>query len=442
MRPGAPPQRSADSPSAPALSSSRPSPKIASARPEQSLERGSPSNHRPADPNERQRQRNADNALRGPQAANDIYAFASESELEKSRWTPGPAPAAKQVESSSWRNTASRTPAIVWVLAAIAMVQAAVITFGLLPASSSSSAAASSANVGSVVVTSQPPEAAVLIDDVPRGLTPLMISLVPGRHQVTVGLDGAMRSQSVDVVAGAEAPVHFDIGPAPVKAPAAPAVAAVPAAVTGALNINTEPAGVQVLVDDVRRGVTPLSVTDLKPGVHVVTVRDSRRSIAQRVKVTPGAVATVFIAMGGRSEFESGSLAIKSAIPVQIRERGALLGSSESAAVLLSTGRHNLELTNRELNYRVERTVEIQAGRRSSLELTVPKGVLNVNAIPWAEVWIAGRALGETPIANVTVPIGTHEVVFRHPELGERRQSVTVRAGGPTRVGIDLRKGQ
>jgi hypothetical protein len=338
---------------------------------------------------------------------------------------------------------------IVWVLAAIAMVQAAVITFWLFPASSTSSAAAG--NMGSIVVTSQPPDAAVLIDDVPRGLTPLTISLVPGRHQVTVGLDGAMRNQSVDVVAGSEAPVHFDIGPAPANAPAASAAAAapaagaaaaLPAAMTGALNINTEPAGVQVFVDDVRRGVAPLSVTDLKPGVHVVTVRDSRRSVAQRVTVTPGAVATVFIAMGGRSEFESGSLAITSPIPVQIREQGALVGTSESPAVLLSTGRHNLELTNPELNYRVERTVEIQAGRRSSLELTVPNGVLNINAIPWAEVWIAGRALGETPIANVAVPIGTHEVVFRHPELGERRQSVTVRTGGPTRVGIDLRKGQ
>jgi len=212
--------------------------------------------------------------------------------------------------------------------------------------------------------------------------------------------------------------------------------------VTGALNVNTEPAGVLVFVDNVRRGVAPLSVTDLKPGLHVVTVRDSRRSIAQRVTVNPGAVATVFIAMGGRSEFESGSLAIKSPIPVQIRERGALLGTSESAAVLLSTGRHNLELTNPELNYRVQRTVEIQAGRRSSLELTVPNGVLNINAIPWAEVWIAGRALGETPIANVAVRIGTHELVFRHPELGERRQSVAVRAGAPTRIGIDLRKGQ
>jgi serine/threonine-protein kinase len=74
------------------------------------------------------------------------------------------------------------------------------------------------------------------------------------------------------------------------------------------------------------------------------------------------------------------------------------------------------------------------------LELTVPNGVLHINALPWAEVWIDGRALGETPIANVAVPPGTHELVFRHPELGERRQSVVVRASSPTRIGIDLRK--
>ena len=48
--------------------------------------------------------------------------------------------------------------------------------------------------------------------------------------------------------------------------------------------------------------------------------------------------------------------------------------------------------------------------------------------------------LGTTPIANVSVPIGTHEIVWRHPELGERRQSVTVTAKAPVRIAMDLRK--
>jgi PEGA domain-containing protein len=442
MRPGFPPPQSAAQQSTAAPSPSTPGSTIPSPRTEHGLDRGSTPLRLP-DASDRQRQRSSDQLLRGPQPADSVFAWpASEPEFENPRWKPTYAPSAKQATESKWRDLVSRTPLIVWVLAAIAMVQAAVITVWLLQAYSGSSAAALSANMGSVVVTSQPPDAAVLIDDIPRGVTPLTVSLVPGQHQVTVGLDGTMRSQSVDIVAGNEAPVHFDIGPgAPVKAPGAAAAAAA-TAITGAVNVNTDPTGAQVFVDNVSHGVSPLSVTDLKPGVHVINVRDSGRSVTQRVMVTGGAVATVFIAMGGRKEFESGSLSIKSPIRVQIRERGALVGTSESAAVMLPTGLHTLELTNPDLNYRVERTVQIQAGRTSSLELTVPNGVLHINALPWAEVWIDGRALGETPIANVGVTPGTHELVFKHPELGERRQSVVVRASSPTRVGIDLRKGQ
>ena len=43
-----------------------------------------------------------------------------------------------------------------------------------------------------------------------------------------------------------------------------------------------------------------------------------------------------------------------------------------------------------------------------------------LNAQPWADVWVDGERVGETPIGNVAVPIGPHEVVFRHPQLGEQ----------------------
>jgi serine/threonine-protein kinase len=62
-----------------------------------------------------------------------------------------------------------------------------------------------------------------------------------------------------------------------------------------------------------------------------------------------------------------------------------------------------------------------------------------INAIPWAEVFVDNARVGETPIGNIAVPIGSHEVIFRHPELGERRLSVTVSVGEPMKVGVDLR---
>jgi serine/threonine-protein kinase len=68
----------------------------------------------------------------------------------------------------------------------------------------------------------------------------------------------------------------------------------------------------------------------------------------------------------------------------------------------------------------------------------VPSGRLSINAVPWAEVWLDGRAIGQTPVGNVLASIGPHEVVFRHPSLGERRQTVDVVADTTTRVGIDF----
>jgi serine/threonine-protein kinase len=86
--------------------------------------------------------------------------------------------------------------------------------------------------------------------------------------------------------------------------------------------------------------------------------------------------------------------------------------------------------------------VQVAAGQTTSITLDVPTGTLHINALPWAQVAVDGRAIGETPIANLSLPIGSHEVVFRHPELGERRQVVLVKPGPPVRLGVDLRKGQ
>ena len=70
----------------------------------------------------------------------------------------------------------------------------------------------------------------------------------------------------------------------------------------------------------------------------------------------------------------------------------------------------------------------------------MPDGTLSLNAAPWAEVYLDGTRLGETPIANVTAKAGTHEVIFRNPQHNELRQMVNVASGKPTRVSVTLTK--
>ena len=95
---------------------------------------------------------------------------------------------------------------------------------------------------------------------------------------------------------------------------------------------------------------------------------------------------------------------------------------------------------NEALGYSVSHSVQIGAGQTVSLQLETPRGTLNVNALPWANVWVDGQSVGETPIGNLSLPIGTHEVVFRHPDFGEQRRSVAVGVTGTARVAVDFRK--
>ena len=90
------------------------------------------------------------------------------------------------------------------------------------------------------------------------------------------------------------------------------------------------------------------------------------------------------------------------------------------------------------LGYKTSNTVQVSAGSTARLRLQMPPGTLNINALPWADVAVDGKKLGTTPLGNVSLPIGVHEIVFSHPQLGERRQSVTVTRSGVNRVSVDF----
>ena len=106
---------------------------------------------------------------------------------------------------------------------------------------------------------------------------------------------------------------------------------------------------------------------------------------------------------------------------------------------MMSAGRHEVELVNDTLGFRATKVVQVQPGKVAPLEVELPQGSINLNASPWAEVWIDGRRVGETPIGNLAIPIGPHEILFRHPQYGERKQAVSVTMNAPVRLSIDMK---
>jgi hypothetical protein len=91
------------------------------------------------------------------------------------------------------------------------------------------------------------------------------------------------------------------------------------------------------------------------------------------------------------------------------------------------------------MGYKTTQAVDIVPGEERSVSL-VPTGELSVNAVPWAEVWMNGAKVGDTPLGNLHVPLGTHEVVFKNPKYPDRQVTVTVTASTPAVAYVDFLK--
>jgi hypothetical protein len=133
-------------------------------------------------------------------------------------------------------------------------------------------------------------------------------------------------------------------------------------------------------------------------------------------------------------------MSVSSPVALQLRENGKVIGTSESDRLMLPAGDHDVEFKNEALGLSLRRVVRVTAGKTATTTIDVPNGVLSINAQPWAEVFVDGERVGETPIGNLSRRIGTHEVIFKHPDLGERRETVVIAVGKPARLGVDLRR--
>jgi hypothetical protein len=281
--------------------------------------------------------------------------------------------------------------------------------------------------LGTLVVQSSPAGVEVFVDGVSRGMTPSHLSLPAGSHILELRGRGVPRVIPLQVPPGGQVSQYLEFADTPM---------------TGMLVVHSQPAGAKVSVDGEPKGVAPITLEGLAPGDHEVILQNGAGGSSRHiVKVLAGTTASLVAPVAGPPAEGpvSGWISVRAPFTIEIREDGQLLGTTEMDRLMLAAGRHELEFVNESLGYREKRPVHVPAGKVAALAIELPKGNVNLNAAPWAEVWIDGRRVGETPIGNLEVPIGSHEVVFRHPEFGERRHAISVTTAAPVRLSVDMK---
>jgi hypothetical protein len=241
------------------------------------------------------------------------------------------------------------------------------------------------------------------------------------------------------------------------------------AVTSGTLVITTNPSGAQAIVDGQSRGETPLTL-ELHAGAHRVELRGAGGaktvpvtiaagmqvaqyiempravsvsdlgSMKQTVSIESGATESPVVPLPAPAASQSGWIAISAPVEMQLFESDRLLGTSRSDRIVLPAGRHEIDIVSDELGYRVTRTVKVSAGKVASVSVDMPRGTIALNALPWAEVWIDGEKVGDTPIGNFSLAIGTHDIVFRNPDLGEQHHTVIVTLKEVARLSVDLKQ--
>lgn len=312
-----------------------------------------------------------------------------------------------------------------WIAAAIVL---ALLATGGLFAARHFAATPAAVTTGTITVNTTPPGAEVQVDGVPHGRTPVTLSVQGGTHTLAVlGADGQWRKVPVTVAAGTQVSHHLELP----KATAA----------LGQLSVRTEPAGAKISIDGTPLGKTPMTIVELAPGEHTVTLESDAGSVNQKVMIEAGMSASLVVPLSGApGAVASGWISVQAPVVMDLYEGGRLLGSTGIDRIMLPAGRHEIEIVNEALGYHETRTANVQPGRVSTFGVTLPKGVVSINAVPWATVSIDGEAIGDTPIGNLPLTVGPHEVVFRNTQLGEQRRVITVTTRAPVRLSVDMAK--
>jgi hypothetical protein len=363
-----------------------------------------------------------------PASADGLDAFGSESDplphVPKVRVAPPPPQPKRPAQIPKWLPAAAKWIAVIVLTAATAIAGVFLYQKRFAPA----------ATTGTVTINTTPSGLDVVLAGKSLGKTPLTTALAAGSYDLQVGTEPNTRAVKVNVVAGTSIIQQVEFA----------ASTAASGAATGGLRVQTEPSHLPVSVDGNNRGVAPIVIDQLQPGEHEVSVRTSTGTVRRSVTVAANEITSLIVSSAAPppdpSAVSAGWIAVASPVTLQLREGGKLIGTTESDRLMLTAGDHDIDFSNEATGFSARRTIHVTAGKTAGTKIDLPNGTLSVNAQPWAEVWIDGERVGETPIGNLSRRIGTHEVVFRHPELGEHRETVLIAVGKPARIGVDLRK--
>jgi predicted Ser/Thr protein kinase len=267
--------------------------------------------------------------------------------------------------------------------------------------------------MGTIVVRSDPPGASVFIDGQEvSGSTPIELPPISAdeTHAIQVKKQGyETEVQTVTLKADERRELRVVL-----KRP-----------LSGEIRISSIPSGASIYLNGKHMGDTPTSLSGLSPGEHTVKLVKERYTAWEK-KVMVRASESLDLREVKLQE-ALGWLNLHVSPWADVYHKGKKVGTTPLANIPLQEGTHRLLLKNPLLNIEKELSVKIMANqhRKASVDLTegIAKGKLKINVKPWADVYVDGKCIGETPLEPLELTPGEYYVLVKNEKLGKESSS-------------------
>jgi hypothetical protein len=229
-----------------------------------------------------------------PSSGQTIYVYASLSQVQGTGSvyvTSNPSGATATLDNSRTGNTPYTFTSVATGTHTIQISRSGYQTYsGTVSVSSGSTTTVSvtlppvSSSFGSLYLTSNPSGAQVYVDGTYRGSTPTTVgTLSEGTHAVQLRLSGYSDfSQTVMIYGGQTTTLNANL------------VQPTPTPSVGSLSIASSPSAAEVYLDNVFRGYTPLTLDNIPPGLHAITLRlAGYQDWQENVQVSGGQTASI-----------------------------------------------------------------------------------------------------------------------------------------------------
>ncbi len=240
----------------------------------------------------------------------------------------------------------------------------------------------SEAGSGNVSISSQPSDAEIIVNGMPQGRTPALLDhLLPGQYVIELRKEGYDTVyKSVALLEKQDLEVDLELAPT-----------------TGLLLVDSKPQGVDVLIDGVSRGRTPLVLSDLPLGSYKLDF-DSPTHLPRSMETELTDRKPVLVL--GELISNTATLVLGSEPDgAQVYINGVARGTTPLTLSDVVAGRTDVkverigyEAYERQLDLEVTRTYEINA----ELE-ALPSGLTVITEPAGASVSVDGLPVGKTP---------------------------------------------